>query len=629
MSDLPGTAPARGSLPRRLREALGVVGAIAIGIAIVAAVAASARSELLFRDGDSLVTTLVVRSIAAGRPQDWALSTVLFLPETAVLGMLWLLGLGVNGTLALAGVVNIVGLYGALRVAAGRVGRGRMPVTGALLALGAFGLLAAAETSPSRDALELASLLTTTTYYSATVIAVVLTVGLARRALDRVPSRSSRAAPLSSPAAPLSSAVTFRANTRPEPAEPDRGAPDGGTPDRTAALSSAVTFRANTDPEPAEPDRGAPDRAAPLSSAVTFRANTDPEPAEPDRGTPDRGAPDGGAPAGAVPWGTVSGIGLVAAASVVTNPMFAVWATVPLCLVLAVVAVRRRDIVALWLVVALVAGSALGFAGRMPLARLIANTGAGYADPTRWLESLAHYGALLAERWSAPWGAASVVFVVVLWGWSIVATVLLARRREVGAAVVAACGWAMPLLVVVGAIALGTHAARYLQPVAFGPVLGLVVLPALLPARVVLRSGAVLATGAAAAALVIAAAVGIPRIAIAASAPDPDLACVVDWVDDAGPIGGGQFWTVRLPKAHLADPAALVQVDHQLNGYAWLVNRDDFGAGEVSFLVVDALSPAFDLPAMAHSEDAEIIACGRYTIQDFGERPLPLGPQRS
>ncbi|MFB7891905.1 hypothetical protein ACFC1I_06880 [Microbacterium sp. NPDC056044] len=347
--------------PRWARELLGVLVAVAIGIAVVAAVTASARADLLFHDADSLVTTLIVRSIAIGQPQDWALSSVLFLPETAVLGLLTLFGLGVEGTLALAGVVNVVALYGALRVAAGTLARGRAPIAGALLALGAFGLLAASEASPSRDALELASLLTTTTYYSATVIGVVLTVGIARRGLDRA--------------------------------------------------------------------------------------------------------------RGAVPWGAVAGVGLVAAASVLTNPLFAVWATVPLGLVLGVVAIRRRG--ARWLVGGLAAGTAIGFAGRIPLAPFIANTGAGYFDPSLWRSSLEYYGALLADRWSAPWGAASVVLLLVLWGGCIAATVLLARRSEIGATVVAACGWAMPLLVVGGAVVAGTHAARYLQPAVFAPVLGL------------------------------------------------------------------------------------------------------------------------------------------------------------
>jgi hypothetical protein len=129
--------------------------------------------------------------------------------------------------------------------------------------------------------------------------------------------------------------------------------------------------------------------------------------------------------------------------------------------------------------------------------------------------------------------------------------------------------------------------------------------------------------------LIVAAAVGVPRIAAAASASDADLECVVEWVEGSGRTGAGQFWTVRLPKAHLADPRALVQVDHQLRGYAWLVNRDDFAVGEVSFLVLDEQSPAFDLPGGASVSDARHVSCGRYTIADFGDAGLPLGPQRS
>lgn len=515
----PGAPVGRATLPEWARDVLALLVAVALGIAVVAAVAASPRSELLFRDADSLVTTLVVQSLAAGQPQDWAMSSVLFVPEIAVLWVLSLLGLGVNGTLALAGVVNMVALYGALRVAAGRVGRGRMPRAGALLALGAFALLAASERSPSRDALELTSLLTTTTYYSATVVAAVVAVGLARRALDR--------------------------------------------------------------------------------SALGPRR---------------------------LPWAAMASLGLVAAASVVSNPLFAAWAVVPLGLVLVVAALHRRE--ALWLAGALVAGTAVGFAGRMPLAHLIANTGAGYADVSQWVASFGYYGDLLAERWNAPWGAASLVALAVLAGWCLAATVLLAARRDAGAAVVAACGWVMPLLVVVGAVALGTHAARYLQPAVFAPLLGLVVLPSLLPARSgVLRFG--WTVGATAVVVAVAAGLGIPRIMTTASAPDADLACVVEWVDESGRTGAGQFWTIRLPKTHVADPRTLVQVDHRLNGYAWLVDRDDFAVGEVSFLVTDRQSPAFDLPGSRTLADAELVSCGRYTIADFGADPLPLGPARS
>ena len=558
-------APGAGAtVPRWGREALGAAAAIAIGIAVVTAVAASARSALLFSDGDSLVTTLVVRSIAAEQSQEWAMSSVLFLPETVVLGLLTLLGLGVNATLAVAGVVNVVALYGALRVAAGAFRRTRAPIAGALLGVAGFALLAVSETSPDRDALELASLLVTTTYYSATVVGVVLAVGLARRALDAGRSR--------------------------------RGEPSVGA-------------------QPAE--------------------------------FPDAAAPDSAVPDSAVPRGLLALLGVVAAASVVTNPLFAAWATIPLGLVLAVVWQTTRKRIALWTVAALVAGTVLGFVARVPLAPLIANTGAGYAHPSRWPESAAYYGMLLAERWSAPWGAASLLALLMLWGWCVAATLLLARRGDLPAAVVAACGWAMPLLVVIGAIALGTNAARYLQPAAFAPMLGLVVLPAVLSrwadagARVLAvgsgrgepvtaaRGRGIAAVGDAAVILLAAGGLGIPRIAAAATAPDADLDCVVAWTEQSGRIGAGQFWTVRLPKTHLADPRGLVQVDHELNGYAWLVNRDDFAVGEVSFLVLDDQSPPFSLPDGTRLADAELIPCGRYTIADFGTRGLSLGPQRS
>lgn len=509
--------PAESRLPVWARESMGIAGAAAVAIATAAIVASGPRAELLLRDGDSLVTTLIVRSVASGRPQDWAMSSVLFLPETAILGLLSLVGLGVGGTLLLAGVVNLVALYGALRLAAGARRPGAAPVAGALIALAVFALSAITDASADRDALELASLTLTTTYYSATVIAAVVAVGLARRGLD--------------------------------------------------------------------------------ASRRYLHA------------------------------GVLAG---VAAASVLTNPLFAAWVSVPLAVVLIVVAViagAGAQRAARILLLALLAGSAVGFAARIPLGRLIANTGAGYADPSRLLESVAYYGALAAARLAEPAGAVAALIGAALWVWCAAASVVLARRGRLGAAVVAASGWLIPLVVVAGAIVLGTHAARYLQPMAFAPLLGLVVLPEFVRPRWQLAPAVV--AGASAIALFLAAVVGIPPLVLAANAPDADLACVVEWTDASGRTGAGQFWTVRLPKAHVADPRSLVQVDHTLNGYAWLVNRDDFAVGEVTFLVLDDASAPFSLPGGQSADAASSVDCGRYTILDFGDQALPLGPQHS
>lgn len=494
------------------RELAGWIAAAAVSLITAATVAASARAELMFRDGDSLIVAMLARSLLSGEKLDWAMSSVLFLPESAGFASLdAALPLGVNGLFAVSGALNLLALYGAIRLVAGRSRPGSAPVAWSIIALAAFGALAMTETSASRDALELASLQLTTTYYSATVVAVILAVGIMRRMLDR--------------------------------------------------------------------------RARGVGLAVA--------------------------------------LGVVALVSTLTNPLFAVWATVPLMLVLSVTALldagRRTRILTSSAI--LVGATGLGFLARIPFAAWIANTGAGYAQPELWPESISYYGGLLADRFSTPPGILASLMTLALVTLAVVRTL---RAPDVGSRFVAVVAWIVPLLVVVGAIALGTHAARYLQPIVFAPLLALVAAPRVVTFPVRLRRGAVAAAGAL---LLVGGGLSIPRLADAAQKSDPDLACVTEWVDASGRTGAGQFWTVRLPKLHLDDPSQLVQVDHQLNGYAWLVNRTDFEVGEVSFLVEDSQTVQWDLPESAVSD--EIVDCGRYSILDFGAASLPLGRAHS
>lgn len=199
-----------------------------------------------------------------------------------------------------------------------------------------------------------------------------------------------------------------------------------------------------------------------------------------------------------------------------------------------------------------------------------------------------------------------------------------AHASDAGDRLVATAAWALPLIVLVGGIAAGTHAARYLQPLVFAPILALLTVPRVRTRRATLTR---VVSAVVAVVLLVGGAASVPRIVQAASAPDPDLACVTDWVDSSGRTGAGQFWTVRLPKLHATDPARLVQVDHELHGYAWLVDRRDFAAGEVSFLVEDAQTVAWNLPTAATPTD--VVACGRYRILDYAPATLPLGPARS
>lgn len=487
------------------RELLGWCTALGMSIAVAAQVAASARSELLFRDGDSLIVAMFTRSMLSGERLDWAMSSVLFLPESAVFAGLSLLGSSdLNTLLAINAIVNLLAVYGAIRLAAGPHRAGASPVGWSLIALSLFGAVAVTETSASRDALELASLQLTTTYYSSTVVAVMIVIGLLRRAVD-----------------------------------------------------------------------------------------------------------------GAGRWPLVA-VGAVTVIATLSNPLFAAWAAAPLTVLLAVGAMRgryrRRMPVA---IAVLVGGTVLGLLARIPFTAWIANTGAGYAQPGLWRESIGYYGGLLAERLSTPLGLLGTLIVVVLLALSVLRTV---RAATDGERLVASAAWMLPLIVAIGAIALGTHAARYLQPVVFAPLLALVASPRTV--RMPRPLGAI-----AAALIVVAGALSIPRLEAAAHRPDPDLTCVSDWVTASGRTGAGQFWTVRLPKTHLDDPTQLVQVDHRLNGYAWLVNRSDLDARAVSFLLQDSQSVQWQLPESAIPE--QVVSCGRYTILDFGSRTLPVGPAHS
>ncbi len=493
-----------------VRELAGWLCAAAVSIITVSTVASSARADLLFRDGDSLVVAMLARSLLSGESLDWAMSSVLFLPETAVFTAIdAALPLTENGLLAVSAVVNLLALYGAIRLVAGRRRAGFAPVAWSVIALGVFGVLAMTDVSASREALDLASLQLTTTYYSATVIGVVITVGIVRRVVDD---------------------------------------------DRL--------------------------RASPLLA-----------------------------------------LGAVALVSALSNPLYAVWATLPLAIVLGIVAIsaplRTRVLVS---AAVLLAGTVAGFLTRIPFAAWITNTGIRYAQPDQWHESVGYYARLIVERCQSLPGLLGLLITV---AFIVVAIVRTAQRGDAGSRLVAAMAWTAPIVVVVGAIALGTHAARYLQPLAFAPVLVLVSAPRVirLPAHL-LRSAAAIVG----AVLLVVGGFSIPRLADAATRPDPDLACVTDWVEASDRTGAGQFWTVRLPALHLADPSRLVQVDHQLNGYAWLVNRTDFAVREVSFLIEDSQTVPWDLSQAVQPE--RVIDCGRYSILDFGSRALPLGPQR-
>jgi hypothetical protein len=547
-------------------EALAALCATALAALLLAHLTASPRVWLLLYDGDSVLPALIAGSVRAEQGADWALSAVAFIPESAVYLALAALGLSTQATLALNAVTNLLALYVALRLVAGAalrpaadaalgpaVNAAPRPEAGAAppgLALGrpalaltafavfiGFGLL---ESSASRETLELATLLATTTYYSAAVIGTVLGLALLVRVL--APAR--------------------------EEARPERGA-------RAAAVLLTV----------------------------------------------------------------------ITALSVMSNPIVGLWFVAPLLALtagaLATGLASRPRVAAAAL--ALVAGSTIGAVLRLPLGGLLTEGPGDKLRPGAFAASARYYADLLAQRW-VDGGWPVVLAVAVLLALGTTATIAAVRARRLGPALVATASWLIPLASVLGAVVLGTQSPRYLQPVLFAPVLAVLALPVLVDTVLARNRRASARTrrmpagrragrlASAAAAVVLTALVALGGISAVTGARqldavDASVGCVVDWVEASARTGVGTFWTVRAPKAYLADPRRLVQVDAQLNGYAWLVNREDFVADRASFVVVSDEGGPVAVPSGLPKP--ERVDCGRYTILDYGRAVLEIGPARS
>ncbi|MBH0099897.1 hypothetical protein I6E68_12205 [Salinibacterium sp. NSLL150] len=491
-------------------ELLWLLGALGLALLVVTYLAGTpGRGELMFLDGDSMIVPLFSRSILEGTASNWAMSAVLFVPEVTAFLVLSLLGWDIHEAQFLSAVANFAGLYLVFRVAAVTVAKGNRAALAATAGFAAVCILASTESAGNGDSPELASLLAVTTYYAATVLGVLLAVGITRRIVA------------------------------------------SSSPRRILVIALFA----------------------------------------------------------------------IAAVSVVTNPLYLAWATAPLVLIVIIVcAGAGRGRSALWSIVALVGGSALGYLLRIPLAPWIVANPDNYFQPHRSRASFGYYWALLLERLSSPGGVLAVAIVVALTLLGVWLTLRSLRHGAIGSAVVAAYSWFAPVATTVGFILLGTEASRYLQLWAFAPALALVVLiadarraaPTETPWRRLVAFAAIPALLGGVTFIAV-----LPAAAQRATEHDTSLDCAVDWVNASGAVGAGQFWSVRAVKTHVDDQAQLIQTDFALRDYAWLVDRSDFDQHEVSFLIVDDQSAPFTLPAAAENLPSTTIDCGRFQIFDY------------
>lgn len=508
-----------------LIEVLCALAAIGMTLFLVTHLAqSSGRGELMFLDGDSMLTALFARSIWEGTAQDWSMSASLFVPELAVFTALAATGWSVPVLQFVSAMLNFVALYVVLRVCAMTLPprRGRSAASALLAYLAVVGL-ALLEGAGGRSSLELTSLLAMTTYYSATVLATLLAVGLVVRLIAR-----------DAPSLPL---------------------------------------------------------------VVTLAA--------------------------------------VVVLSVFSNPLFVAWAVLPLLLVLTAVGVTCkgwRQI--LFAGVLLVAGSILGFLLRIPMRSTLVTTTASYLRPQQMGETLAYHRRLLLERLDAPGGWVALIATVALLILGIVLTVHFARVRAAGPLLLALFSWFAPLAANVGFILMGSGASRYLQLWAFVPVLALVALGVGLgsispePRQDARARLAVAGAGIVAAVGLLLGILALPSAVRVTTTMDESLVCAVDWVNSSDRVGGGQFWSIRAIKAHVDDPARVLQVQPNMQGYGWIIDRADFlRHTSVSFLISDLWSSRWELPSEARDLPSTIVECGRFRIIDFGEAEIELGPR--
>jgi hypothetical protein len=546
-------------------DLLGVLAALLLTLLAVLHLLSTQRSWLLFFDGDSVILPLFERSLQAGQPFEWAMSTTVFLIEIPVYLVLAFLTANPFDALTVNAVLNFAALYGLIRLITGLSlpGRGRRFVVAVSLLTFAVPLAATLlESTTNADSFELFSLLATTTYYYPTVLAMLAAAWLLARCVGL----------------------------------------DDARPKRRVALLVAL--------------------------------------------------------------------GILTVVSVTSNPLYGVWTAAPAVVTLLALAGlgRIRWRTALVPAVVLIAGCFGGVLLRKPLAPYLSMDPANYLHIGDILTPLRFYGAAIADMFSRPTGVIELVLLSALGSVTLVAGLAALRmpqlplRRQLLFLLAAVT----VLAVAIGSVLVGTNATRYLQPLAFAPLLvvpaliglgldalrdrrqtarrrqGLFARPANTTARraraaetvsahdhvatttkqrpaalglllVVLLLGSIVGSGSAVATSV-------------SRAHLPGAACLEGWLAGRTLTGAGQFWAIRGLKTYGAPNVHLLQIDEYLNARPWMVNLADYDGGRVSYLVLDDRSAWGEELVDTLGAPRANISCGTYTILDYegtaGEKVL-------
>ncbi|MFZ6991334.1 hypothetical protein ACO0E1_05540 [Curtobacterium sp. RRHDQ66] len=289
-------------------------------------------------------------------------------------------------------------------------------------------------------------------------------------------------------------------------------------------------------------------------------------------------------------------LGLVAACTTASNPLYVPWSGAPLVVTLLLLGVARRVPwrPALWLSGVVVAGSVVGYLLRIPLRPFVSLDPSTYVHPERAATTLGFFASLTDARAATAVGDAGLVLMLVGVLLAVGGTVWAWRVRTSRTVLVASL---LPLVTIVavsvGVVVAGSETPRYLEPVVVAPLLALVAVceltrTAVRRTRVHQPLRGVRVTLAIGAAIVIAAGVAMAPSTlrgVRTAAYDP-ATCLDHWAGGRDVVGVGQFWTVRPLAAYSSENVGLLQVRDTFQTYPWLVDLGAYRDAQPTFVVV-------------------------------------------
>ncbi len=320
-------------------------------------------------------------------------------------------------------------------------------------------------------------------------------------------------------------------------------------------------------------------------------------------------------------------LGLVAACTTASNPLYVPWSAAPVVVTLALLVLARRVPwrPAAWLSAVLVVGSVVGYLLRIPLRPFVSLDPSTYLHPERAGATLSFFAALTDDRAGSAAGDAGLLLLFVgvllaaggtVWAW---------RVRTARTVLVAT---ALPLVTIVavsvGVVVAGSDTPRYLEPIVTAPLLALVAVgeltrTAVRPTRVHRpRRGIRVAVAVAAAVVLVAGVVTVPStVGAVTQARYAPAACLDRWADGRQVTGVGQFWTVRPLAAYAATNVSMLQVRDTFETYPWLVDLGAYRDARPTFVVIGANDLWTTAVEDSLGAPASITHCTSFDVYDY------------